>query len=147
MNSTTHMLGYDLTAKTIARWFIVYNHTHDRTPMTSEKLNKLLYYAQGITIKYVGKTLFRDKIESSAKGPVIPAINVEFYKYGTSLPIPNELPKLGKDVNIILQDVYEDYNKFTISELINMTCSEAPWIETPLKTTITIEKMIRYFER
>lgn len=144
MNNTT---SYNVPAKKVAWWFITYNSRNDKAEMTAEKLSKLLYYAQGTAIKYTGKTLFPEKIESSTRGPIVPEIHDEYKSYGTHLPVPSELPVFGKDVTVILQDVYEDYNHLSMSDLVHMSCSESPWIDTPMNTIITIEKMKKHFER
>lgn len=67
--------------------------------MTNMKLNKILYYAQAISLQKYGKPLFDDKIQAWTWGPVVPRV---YYAY-------NDDGELGKKViKEPLESVSED---------------------------------------
>ena len=117
--------------------------------LTDLKLQKLLYYAQGIAIKYTGKPLFNENLVAWDLGPVVPKVYNKYKKYGKK-PIdePIEKPNFeNNDIEVILKDVYEDYGQFSASKLVKMTHDETPWKETPKNNVISIDKMRAFFAR
>ena len=60
----------------------------DESDMTNMKLNKLLYYAQGIHLARTGHPLFRDQIEAWQHGPVVPSVYQQYKEFGAG-PMPS----------------------------------------------------------
>lgn len=141
--------SFGLSALDVAKWLIAYNNAQENTDfLTPLKLQKLLYYAQGTAIKYTGKTLFTEPIYAWQHGPAVPTVYEQYKNYGKK-PIDENfpLPEFNNDVNIILQDVYEDYGQFSAWKLVEMTHNEDPWCETPKNGKISLEKMNEFFSR
>ena len=64
----------------VADFFIDIANMSEDDQMTNLKLNKLLYYAQGVFLARTGKPLFDDDIEAWDLGPVVSCI---YQKYKT----------------------------------------------------------------
>ncbi len=64
------------------------------TDMTNDKLNALLYYAQGYSFQRFGAPLFDDAIEAWERGPVVREVYDSYKAFGTSslFPIPYHPP-------------------------------------------------------
>lgn len=101
-------------------------------PMSSMKLQKLAYYAQGWHLAFDGEPLFDSKIEAWANGPVVR----DLYNAHRGLFTLHE-NTLGDYVEGSLADnevetinaVLEAYGHMDAHSLSNLTHSERPWIE------------------
>ena len=58
----------------IANFFVDLANKTDDDYITNLKLNKLLYFAQGVSLARTDKTLFEESIEAWKLGTVIPII-------------------------------------------------------------------------
>src|SRR4051812_7192136 len=89
----------------------------DAGDLTSNlKLQKLLYYAQGVNLALRDAPLFDDKIEAWQHGPVSPPVYHEYKSHGGD-PIPRpedfnplSLPEADRD---ILNEVHTVYGQFS----------------------------------
>ena len=87
------------------------------------KLHKLLYYAQGWSLAWVGEPLFEEKIHAWANGPVV----AELWADEThDRPHPSERPLSGRQI-AILDYVILEYGHYTGKALIRQTHLEDPW--------------------
>lgn len=130
-----------LTAGIVADWFLGRNEWEyiigDAEPITNLKLQKLLYYAQGVYSALTGEFLFEEDFVAWEHGPVIESLYHEYKGYGGN-PIPYEqrffdstIEKLPEETENILEMVYENFAQFSAWKLRNMTHEERPWRETP----------------
>jgi uncharacterized phage-associated protein len=87
------------------------------------KLHKLLYYAQGWHLTWLGEPLFREQIKAWANGPVVAKLWAD-EKHGRGRPQPEELR--GNQI-AILDYVVGRYGSFTGKDLIRLTHTEDPW--------------------
>jgi len=71
------------SAQDVARWFLRRNDIEDKNggadDITDLKLQKLLYYAQGMSLGMRGTCMFADPIEAWQHGPVVPHV-YQIYK-------------------------------------------------------------------
>ncbi len=76
------------TASHIAKWFLAYNRSmmqdSDADTISNLKLQKLLYYAQGIFLAINDEPLFEEPILAWAHGPVVESVYHEYKAYGSS---------------------------------------------------------------
>ena len=141
--------SFGLSAFDIASWFISYNNSQESTDfLTNLKLQKLLYYAQGISIKYTGKTLFTEPICAMQYGPVVEEVYNKYKTYGRN-PIDEtiKIPTFENDVEVILEDVFDEYGQFSAGKLVDMTHHESPWLKTKRNHFISINKLKDFFAR
>jgi uncharacterized phage-associated protein len=115
----------------IARYFLSFTDEEKEEFFTNLKLQKLLYYAQGLFLGAQGRPLFKENIEAWSHGPVVPEVYHLYKEYGSAA-----LPKYQEDiaafpffVKDILDDVYLTYGQYTGLKLREMSHEEIPWIE------------------
>lgn len=97
--------------------------------LTNLKLQKLLYYAQVLSLKRLKNSLFDDEIEAWEYGPVVPSVYHQYKSFGRDvldITKPNLLFKPLDKKNII-DEVIKDKGRFTGIALMEMTHQEAPW--------------------
>ncbi|WP_176357777.1 Panacea domain-containing protein [Mycobacterium persicum] len=105
---------------------------HRSAPMSSMKLQKLAYYAQGWHLAFDGEPLFDSKIEAWANGPVVR----DLYNAHRGLFTIHENTLGQFDENSLttaeketVDAVLEAYGDMDAHRLSNLTHSERPWIE------------------
>lgn len=103
---------------------------HNKGPMTTVKLQKLVYYCQAWSLVWDEKPIFEGRIEAWANGPVIPAL-FSHHKgmFGISV---DDLPN-GNIENLTLPEkdtidaVLNHYGDQSAQWLIDLTHLEDPW--------------------
>ena len=138
------------SALDIAKWFIAEtnaeknlnqstNNDYDiYEGITHLKLQKLLYFAQGVCLAETGEPLFYDNIEAWSYGPVVRSIYEKFVDNGrNNLELDMENPENSSIVDKILNDtkvrkildfVYENFASYTAWKLVDMTHKiGTPW--------------------
>lgn len=148
-----------LTAYQVSRWFLYRNNAnvrqYDGELLTHLKIQKLLYYAQGLFLAYTGEPIFNEEIYAWEHGPVVREV-YEIYKGAKSNPI--EYKHIEEDEELIMK-VYENedyrnvlevafahYGKYSAWHLRGMTHGETPWKTTSLNELISKEKIRKFFE-
>lgn len=152
-------------ATEIALWFIYKSNAEKKEHSNIDeifegisdlKLQKLLYYAQGICLSMTGKRMFTNKIYAWDHGPVVKEVYDIYKKYGNEyIPnISNEkndkiVNKIENDnkVSKILKIVYDNFAIYTAWQLRNMTHQvDSPWYKTPRNKEIDIKLIKKYFD-
>jgi len=120
------------SAKDIARYFLAKSDETIGDLISNLKLQKLCYYAQGLTLATRGTPLFREPIEAWMHGPVVPELYHEFKDNGsgaiprvTDLDIDTYEPADRK----VLDDVYSFFGQYSAWRLREMTHEESPWVD------------------
>ena len=138
------------TASLVADYFLASQDEDAGDLISNLKLQKLLYYSQGLYLAYKdGQPLFEERIYAWKHGPVVPEIYHKFKAYG-SAPIPVsedfDLNNLTPDEQEFLKEVYSVYGQFSAWKLRSMTHSEPPYkMAEPDASEITHESMRDYF--
>lgn len=133
------------TAIEIARYII--NYANDHTLIVSNlKLQKILYFIQLEFLTEKNAPCFNDNIEAWGFGPVVPTVYKEFKKYG-DLNIPKIVhyyddsdgvwnvklikyrPQINKEDRCIIDDVINECNKYSTTQLVDITCKQTPWVK------------------
>lgn len=127
-------------------------------PMTHLKVQKLIYYAQGIYMSMTGgKLLFEENIIAWQHGPVVEEVYQVFKEYGRE-PIHVELTEeicesielLERDIDIheALELTYDNFAGYTALQLRHMTHEKGtPWDMTPINMVIDNHIIQDYFIR
>src|SRR5262245_25223102 len=96
-------------------------------PMTTMKLQKLVYYAQAWSLVWDDAPLFNERIEAWANGPVVPEL---FHKHKKQYLVekcdgnPNVLTRAQKKTVDAVLKTYGDQTSQWLSELSHL---EEPW--------------------
>ncbi|MDO5568967.1 MAG: DUF4065 domain-containing protein [bacterium] len=116
--------------------------------ITPLKLQKLLYYVQGICLYLFGKKAFSEKILAWNYGPVV---NEVYQKYkdnrANELTIDENIERISSGLYKIIDEVIDAYGKIEANELIDFTHEEDPWKNTNKDEEITINKIKEYFAK
>ncbi len=158
------------SAMDIAIWFLLKNNAevleHEATNddyevyegITHLKLQKLLYYAQGVFVAITGNRLFNEDIEVWQHGPVVAEVYDEFKKFGRdniAIKMSERRQDIirnienNREVSEILNMVYDNFAIYTAWQLREMShVKNGPWDKAVSegKTIINIEDIRRYFE-
>lgn len=160
----------DYSALDIAKWFLLKDNAEAKENefeeevyerITNLKLQKLLYYAQGISLAMYNTPLFVEDIEAWQHGPVVREV---YNRYSTFKGRPIEIQTNNEDeqliteleqnkvANEILNTTYKNFAIYTAWRLRNMTHEDgSPWDVTQkekgLYETIDRDEIRDYFER
>lgn len=140
------------SALDIATWFIYKTNAEIKENQAEEdsyeiyeglshlKLQKLLYYAQGICLSSLNLALFKERIEAWEHGPVIKSVFNEFCNKGREEITLADAPcnvevvrKIEADTKVreILNMTYDNFAIYTAWQLRNMTHEVGtPWYQT-----------------
>ncbi len=93
------------------------------------KLQKLVYYTQAWSLVWDDKTLFNDRIEAWANGPVVPSLYAAHRLQYEVNDIPGgDLQSLNDDQIETVQAVINYYGDKSSQWLSDLTHMEDPWI-------------------
>lgn len=137
------------SAQDIAIWFLLKNNAevreHEATNddyevyegITHLKLQKLLYYAQGICLALKGEPLFKENIEAWQHGPVVKEVYGAFSMFGREnieIEMDKEKEEIvkeiesNKEVSEVLNLTYDNFAIYTAWQLRQMTHEDnTPW--------------------
>ena len=94
------------------------------------KLQKLLYFAQGISFQRFDAALFPDEIEAWDFGPVVNNVYQKYKSYDREPIRDSEDIPVSADEESLLLDVAREYGKYTTWTLVDMTHKKgSPWAE------------------
>lgn len=119
----------------VAKYILALFKKDDDLPITTWKLQKLVYYSQVWSLVWDDAALFEDRIEAWANGPVCP----ELYKcHKGLLKISSiekgNLSKIKSDQKKTIMAVYKHYSPKTAQYLSALTHQEVPWKSARGKT-------------
>ena len=137
----------------VAEWFLWYNAEQQKRNLDVEgisnlKLQKLLYYAQGMSLRLRSKKLFSDSLVAWQHGPVVIAVYEKYKQFHAddiSLVI-DMTDKFSSDVVEVLETVYVKFARYTAWALREKTHQELPWLTTKLKHVISVDTIETYFK-
>ena len=123
----------NLKVKQVAAFFLALNASSEDNDLTQLKLQKLLYYAQGICLAVSGKPLFDSKLHAWLHGPVCTPIYYDFPTgasiltlYKNNDELVDQLTQKEKSLIHFIDMVYGRYGALTLR---HMTHLETPWKE------------------
>lgn len=135
------------SAMDIAEWFLWYNNYQKNSQLDKEdsydvyegithlKVQKLLYYAEGVYSAITDSDIFKEKIMAWPHGPVVVEVYEKFSENGSKElefndEYWNKIQQINNDNEIlnILQLVYESYAGYTAWQLREKThVAGGPW--------------------
>lgn len=139
-----------MTARQIADYFLALQDDESGDLISNLKLQKLLYFAQGLYLASTGPPLFEEKIFAWKHGPVVPDIYHAFkdYKAG-SIPRPIDLDfsVYSDAIKEFLNEIYDVFGQFSAWKLRNMSHETLPYkIAEEDSEEITHDSMRDYFK-
>lgn len=132
---------------------------HKTGPISSMKLQKLVYYSQAWSLVWDEKPLFSEKIEAWANGPVVPSLfnaHRGLFTIGENNFSSFDINKLSSDQKKNIDKVIDFYNKYDSASLSDLTHKEDPWRKARTRACvsdgercneeITLPEMQMYYE-
>lgn len=137
----------------VSRWFLRRNAIENKNggadDISDLKMQKLLYYAQGMSLAMRDTPMFEDTIEAWQHGPVVPNVYRIYKKYGAKgiLYSDDDAPQedYTSEDDEVLETVYNYFGQFSAWKLRNMTHDEDPWKNTPPGSEITQDSIKAFF--
>ncbi len=138
------------TCRTVAKYFLALVDEESGDSLSNLKLQKLVYYAQGIHLALFDTALFPEQIEAWTHGPVVPELYHTYKQFGAA-PLPREsvdLAAYSQQSREALDEAWTVYGQFSAAKLRNMTHDEAPWKDAYASGggVISLESMRVYFK-
>lgn len=128
------MSTYTTDAMSVAKWFVdrankeFVDENGVAEGLSNLKLQKLLYFAQAVSLTLKDKPLFNDKIEAWKFGPVVPSVYHALKNFQNKpVEIHANTQEIDQETASLLEDVWAVYGKFSAHELVNITHSHLPW--------------------
>ena len=125
------MLYAKYDALDVAEYILHYCENELQRPISNLRLQKILYYIQGVYLSNNHEPLFDNDIEAWDYGPVIPDV---YYAYNCFIgnPIvgvePQQVDLFEDDEIQVIQDVVNAKINGSVWDLVNQTHKELPWI-------------------
>lgn len=140
----------------VARYILTKLDEEGRLPITTWKLQKLVYYSQAWSTVWADAALFNEKIEAWANGPVCPDLYKLHRGQFQILELPDgcgDVQKLSADQRETINVTVGHYGPKTAQYLSELTHLERPWIEARTglnsgergNSEITLESMAEYY--
>jgi uncharacterized phage-associated protein len=136
-------MGKIYNALDIANYFL-FKAAKDEELLSNLKLQKLVYYAQGIHLAYDGTPLFKDIIKAWTYGPVVPGLYKAYKEYGAgAIPADESFnPKnIDKDTKEFLDEIYKAFGQFSATRLMDFTHTDQCWKDAHPNGIITHKSM------
>lgn len=94
----------------------------DRDELTNLKLNKLVYFAQAVSLRTHGTPLFDDEIQAWAYGPVEPLVYRTFSHYGRNvIRRPSGEYETSPEASEIVRTVMASFGRLTAFDLVRLS--------------------------
>ena len=142
------------TAAQVAKWVLAHNRIatdeEGAEYISNLKLQKLLYYAQGVFLAVTDKPLFDDDIVAWLQGPVVESVYHQYKANGAQgIPFDEDFDfsEFTPEENELLTEVYDVFGQYSALKLRNMTHEETPWKETKQNDIISLQIIKDYFKK
>jgi uncharacterized phage-associated protein len=138
-----------LSAFRVAECFLYLSGQQTECEITPLKLQKLLYYAEGLSLVLRARSLFSEPILAWRYGPVVRDVYKEYeYAGRCSIPCIADIDEsdIPEDEFNIIKTTMLFYGGYSAEKLVQMTHGEFPYINTPRDQEISREDMKKFFE-
>ena len=119
------------TASNVAKYLLSLQSEEAGDLISNLKLQKLVYYCQGMNLALNDTVLFEDPIEAWTHGPVVRKVYGEYKEFGSS-PIPcpeGDCADLTPEECKLIEEVYQEFGQYSAWKLREMTHYELPYKE------------------
>ncbi|MBU4316126.1 MAG: DUF4065 domain-containing protein [Proteobacteria bacterium] len=132
------------SASDIANYFLFKANQEGQELLSNLKLQKLVYYAQGLHLVVYGKPIFSEMIVAWNYGPVVQCLYHAYKDNGAN--------GIASDVNFnpliideqtreFLDEIYETFGQFSAIRLMEISHTDDCWKNAGIKNEISLESM------
>lgn len=131
--------------------YIIQQYDSQGKTVSNLKLQKILYFIQAEFLVSIKKPCFTEQIEAWSFGPVVPEIFCKYRVYGCiNIPVSKNKIRLTTKDTAMINDIINECDKYSASELTQITLHQLPWInayEQGCKNIILNGDIQKYFTR
>lgn len=138
-----------LSASQVAEYLLGLSRPDVGDTISNLKLQKLLYYCQGLHLAMYEEPLFPEKIYAWNYGPVVPEVYSQYKAFGAKgIDVPDEVDTsvFNENQKELINDVFTLFGQFSALKLMEMTHEETPWKATQQNDEINHYKLTTYFK-
>lgn len=136
-----------VTALDVAK-YIVQEALCRKNPVSNLKLQKLLYFVQGVSLALHNVPAFNEKIVAWKYGPVVESVYYAYSMYGANdiiVPFKEEFD-LTEDLKEVVKLVLDELLELSAIELVKETHMDgSPWTKVSLNDIIPTTSIKEYF--
>lgn len=148
INNVTNQLiiEYNTQIDNVSKKYGIEDNCGAAEYITPLKLQKLLYYIQGMALRIYGKPAFTNNISAWQYGPVVEEVYQQ-YKGRNPITTPKTDYEVSDGLKKIIELVVSSYGQIEAGSLIDLTHDEDPWIKSINSGTISIDLIKEYFNK
>lgn len=148
INNVTNQLiiEYNTQIDNVSKKYGIEDNCGAAEYITPLKLQKLLYYIQGMALRIYGKPAFTNNISAWQYGPVVEEVYQQ-YKGRNPITTPKTDYEVSDGLKKIIELVVSSYGQIEAGTLIDLTHDEDPWIKSINSGTISIDLIKKYFNK
>lgn len=148
INNVTNQLiiEYNTQIDNVSKKYGIEDNCEVAEYITPLKLQKLLYYIQGMALRIYGKPAFLNNISVWQYGPVIEEVYQQ-YKGRSPISTPKTDYEVCDGLKKVIELVVSSYGKIEAESLIDLTHDEDPWIKSKNNGIISIDVIKEYFNK
>lgn len=139
-----------LLCKSVADYFLVLVDRENGDSITQLKLQKLMYFAQGMHLKLYNKPLFQEEIEAWEHGPVVKEIRKLYGSHGSSAifaPEEIDFEEYSNDQKHLIYGVYHSWGQKSAGDLVRETHEHPTWKNhVTFSEVIPKEEIVNFFK-
>ena len=119
---------YDATS--IAKYIVFYCERELNKPISNLRLQKILYYVQGVHLAIYKEPIFDNSIEAWSYGPVVPDVYYSYSRFGSNkiTGIDEDLIRVEEVDRKIINAVVNKFIDINVWDLVDKTHKENPWM-------------------
>ena len=128
----------------IADYFLWKAQEDNQELLSNMKLQKLVYYAQGLHLALNDTPLFDEKIEAWTYGPVVAELYHKYKNFGASgIPSDENFDPLliDEETRELLDEIFDVFGQFSAIRLMEIAHNDECWNEIEIGEEITLESM------
>lgn len=125
--SARFKMGPMISANTATAYIVLYSIRIGH-PASKDRLQALLYLAQGHALRLNGTALFSDHIFAGDNGPVVPEVYGRYCNLkGSITNAKNDLPTISEKDKALIRETVSQYNLLSDEELGEAVRGTDPW--------------------
>ncbi|MGV8081929.1 MAG: Panacea domain-containing protein [Syntrophales bacterium] len=128
----------------IADYFLFKAQDDDQELLSNLKLQKLVYYSQGLHLAVFNRPLFRETIYAWQYGPVVPDLYHSYKQWGAGgIPARQEFDPsvIDPETSEFIDEIYEAFGQFSAIRLMELTHTDQCWIDAGINNEISLDSM------
>lgn len=132
-------------ASIIANYFLFKAQSDNQELLSNLKLQKLIYYAQGLYLAMKGIPLFNEQIKAWEYGPVVPELYRKYKEHkAEGIPADESFKpeSIDPETREFLDEIYSVFGQFSAIRLMDLAHTDQCWKDArPTNGVITHKAM------